>query len=954
MSSFYPPVLDVIDHRVEASQVKVQFSAYFFWLKLSKGQDGDYGGKLMNFVENQVFHSDKEMAKLLSLIKAASVASFFKGKAPMISRAISFYIRSFPFSVEQLRVVLALYEAEYADQAFVQAWRARLDPDGEQPLPGELPVWVRYVGCTTRSASVRAEEDSNLLGSNRLTNFMKILKVAFGSQAPKPVVFDIPLLDVPLSETMKADNTEQFLIHLLDRDLLLNVQPGGSFRSYQPLASDLLCVYKLKLDLNTSYMPRSGDIDTIKAKIKAAFLQHVPGFEDENKQDVLEMSVNQAVGDYENGDPTSYQPVMMIGSDITKEIMASASFFLGNCRAGRIVNDYLSDINLETYETASPYPMVDVYPTLNHSDVDEHINALAKIVEAAQPMVLATMGFLPAAICHSDFHGVRSLGQKEYRGALGRPRITNIDAAFDIYSPPEDSPRDLYCIVVPNVDAGLANYGAGSPSLMRAMFLIWVRVAIAHHCTMEALRAKGHPPMQSKALCVDILTRLNKMEANINLGIMIDGALDEFYLEYKTSCTDQYFAKVKRAAAKIQASSETEAQAQIRSDYFSQLLGTQIDDIGKTVGAPNSPERLLQATVLRRRNLPILRSNPLYDDEQGWIKWIMAMAEDKAIFQASARAAKDNLYEPTSVLSSSDMAFLIENCAHLIGESKTDLSWVHDPEKVASGYAAKAQIMRDAWKIKKRASPNYTTFKGIDAKDLFIMTPIHVSSNKANMRVMVDGVAEREERGVYIPDGLPDGDYLLDLDAELYDQYHALIVKDKNTFKPVLQKDGVTPIHVTDTKLHQEAHQTYFVAFKATVAALNLQLRPAMLEDFWNQDKVLRLLWQNNASDADFTFHTSRLSPAHVNFFERLRVTIEPIRDQLQPSELAHWEQLIKPPTTEEETETSTRNLSRISKLFKKITKHAQAGSWSTKRCYEYSDSSKYWHVPKYEDPPSF
>ncbi|KAI8068365.1 hypothetical protein BC940DRAFT_367212 [Gongronella butleri] len=110
----------------------------------------------------------------------------------------------------------------------------------------------------------------------------------------QPFVSDkAPLLEVPYAKTtMLANNTEQFFIHLLERQFLLNVQPGGSFHSFQPSVWDLQAVRKLKLDLNSSYLPCNDSIDSIKTNIKKAFQQFCPGFHHGANQDVLDMSIH--------------------------------------------------------------------------------------------------------------------------------------------------------------------------------------------------------------------------------------------------------------------------------------------------------------------------------------------------------------------------------------------------------------------------------------------------------------------------------------------------------------------------------------------------------------------------------------------------------------------------------------------------------------------------------------
>ena len=168
-----------------------------------------------------------------------------------------YYIRSMLFTKRELHQVITAYSQQYADRDFGDQINNTIqdhitDPNGR--------VWIRYAGATALGSPLerhQADMDAVRRGQRRFSNFVRVQRQSFPDRVF--MIFFMPLLTLngnfgtqdPIHEEL--DTTEQVLIHLLGRDMLLNSQPGGHFYSYNPSAYERRLVGSLILASETSY-----------------------------------------------------------------------------------------------------------------------------------------------------------------------------------------------------------------------------------------------------------------------------------------------------------------------------------------------------------------------------------------------------------------------------------------------------------------------------------------------------------------------------------------------------------------------------------------------------------------------------------------------------------------------------------------------------------------------------
>lgn len=137
-----------------------------------------------------------------------------------------FYVRSQQLTRDQLAATLQIYQDQFADTELCDHFHERFLNGTGQPRN----VFIRYVGCTIATTpQSRMLTDLGSDDPNRLNNFMRAMAQA--NIEPNLLVYEFPRLEINAGPNGEIDHdlidiTEQILIHLFDRDVLLNSQPG--------------------------------------------------------------------------------------------------------------------------------------------------------------------------------------------------------------------------------------------------------------------------------------------------------------------------------------------------------------------------------------------------------------------------------------------------------------------------------------------------------------------------------------------------------------------------------------------------------------------------------------------------------------------------------------------------------------------------------------------------------
>lgn len=86
-----------------------------------------------------------------------------------------------------------------------------------------------------------------------------------------------------------------------------------------------------------------------------------------------------------------------------------------------------------------------------------------------------------------------SLSSPRYRDIVGEPTIINHDATFSYTNEPEGvEPQHGWCVMIPHLDPGTANYGSVDPLILRLMFLCWVRTLILVDTAIDIAALEEH------------------------------------------------------------------------------------------------------------------------------------------------------------------------------------------------------------------------------------------------------------------------------------------------------------------------------------------------------------------------------------------------------------------------------------------------------------------------------
>ncbi|KAI9244349.1 hypothetical protein BDA99DRAFT_544032 [Phascolomyces articulosus] len=183
---------------------------------------------LLRLATDSASISDEEMSRILHAQLQVDNADLSAGPNPITQ----YYIRSIGLQCRQFSSNLQDYNNDYYDEAYVQGFQEYLSSKG----PDEM-VYIRYIGYTSASTPLKRQwDDNNSRGKRRYCNLYHIItKHGLLHQ----VVYSFPTLQANGRYSVfedpnrqLIDQTEQMLIHLFGRDLLMNSQPGGFYHQY--------------------------------------------------------------------------------------------------------------------------------------------------------------------------------------------------------------------------------------------------------------------------------------------------------------------------------------------------------------------------------------------------------------------------------------------------------------------------------------------------------------------------------------------------------------------------------------------------------------------------------------------------------------------------------------------------------------------------------------------------
>lgn len=249
--------------------------------------------------------------------------------------------------------------------------------------------------------------------------------MAQGNIEPNLLVYEFPRLEVNAGPNGEIDHdlvdiTEQILIHLFDRDVLLNSQPGGFYRNYLPLQDDLESIglanqgqFIQTRNLFFGQQPQQDPqaLANMQQLYHNRYRTHLLTVYEARAHQISNVHINlfamqAASAAMLNG----VRPLFIFAKDITREDLKYQRGFFEGSRAGQITRDLIAHAfgvypNRGTFIAPSFHDLWPTKPILR-----QHQNqwipfqeTSALVVTQVTPMVVATLGFDPAAVAFSNY-----------------------------------------------------------------------------------------------------------------------------------------------------------------------------------------------------------------------------------------------------------------------------------------------------------------------------------------------------------------------------------------------------------------------------------------------------------------------------------------------------------------------------------------------------------------------
>lgn len=365
--------------------------------------------QLLAFAQDSAHMDDEEMTVSLGCIPANEDKAFIGTR---------YYVRSAQLTAAALRQVLIVYEARYADPYLVQA----INNNVLAGVTDEQKVFLRYIGCTTTSLPTEREHtDSNAVLRTRLGNFMQAAQAA--NHTLQFSVYEVPSLRLPSNHAL-LDTHEQVLLHIFDRAVCLNSQPGGFYRSYQPSNEDNeLMMRVLAKGLQQLQLVFFGPVQEQDAihKAEMEFLFHELY---KNRLPAIDVQRASMIGDEHirlfgtqaapsQLQATNFIPLLIFARDITREDGALVRGFFDGSRAGELTRDLIASCLGSYYvrDNFVPPPFFDLFNCQPFERSEQQANqdpfeeTAAAIVRRVNPFVVSTLGFDPHATAFSNYRG---------------------------------------------------------------------------------------------------------------------------------------------------------------------------------------------------------------------------------------------------------------------------------------------------------------------------------------------------------------------------------------------------------------------------------------------------------------------------------------------------------------------------------------------------------------------
>lgn len=408
-------LLHLIEDRLDDSQNSIQYDIAEILRRLFP-EGSEPLTQLLRLAQHSERMSDDEISSILSLdeVHGPDVPN----TSTSTLSATRYYMRSIKLSVSDLRRALEQYRSSYFDHNYCDSFMAQI-----QDMRPKDSVWLRYIGCTFASTSSDRHMDDVPRGASptRYNNFCAILQTTLGRPMDTRV-FEFTRLNLqgqqprlPMDRDI-VDGIEIFLIHLFGRDVLLNSQAGGYYRSYNPTEQEKECTYHIDMDCTRPPMStRSVQQRNITTRVQALLRNmhsQLRGYASPKAARSAEMLTDSHI-DFIAQQATSgytYQenviPFTILGTEISLTSYHLQQHFFGGSHSGTITADMIK--NILSMSQLGDVPFYDLWPLPSHHRLDDpdaacFMETAANLMRTLQAQVIVTLGYEAAVVAQSKF-----------------------------------------------------------------------------------------------------------------------------------------------------------------------------------------------------------------------------------------------------------------------------------------------------------------------------------------------------------------------------------------------------------------------------------------------------------------------------------------------------------------------------------------------------------------------
>ncbi|KAG2212473.1 hypothetical protein INT45_005521 [Circinella minor] len=848
--------ISLVEQRAAESHLDLKDASHNILSKLFTNTTNET--EFLRFVQESASIDNEEMAQILQAeIEIHSDRKFKKGLNPITQ----YFVRSIKLTCQQFMKVLHDYSNEYYDESYIQriALTFRFDEYLSSKKPDDI-LFLRYVGCTSASTPLkRQQEDNTSKKQKRRYNNMYDIIERHGL-VRNQVVYSFPLLEVEGQyglfndpNRQLIDETEQVLIHLFGRNVLMNSQSGGFYHQYSPSDDDRELISNIDLVHARTFLTEDSanipiqtedyqkQIGIIYQQYRNKLIQQVDGCVAKKVTDSYIQFLTDAAlpktGRLIHND--RHVPLAIFASTMNRENSQLKRNFFEGCRAGTASLSLLQQI-IDTDNSFSSVSFVNLWVTSSaHKDLlPLHISTAGSVFECLHPLTMVTYGYEAAAVAYSNFHGRHSLNESEYGSVIGEPILINYNVSFNYEAEHGDGePSDeLWTVIVPHFDMGNLNYGSIHPQLFRLSFLCWVRSLLLVDCCISLLERNNTDPRPgSRAFGQLLIEELHKRELKSDVSQKLKEART-FVQEWRHSD-----AKGRLAKTILRETSPPE------NGLFSKA-----GKMGGKLGYKTHCERY----GYTNHNTDHPKTN---------------------IYQALIRLIQAEHHSPMGNLEPAQVQYIKVQCKQ--PEGFDDDTWMLDPDLVSEALRKRASIMWTAGTTPAKREANKRNLitrlnnEGKKAVKYFTQVPINILANgRAHIRVELDGEEKAEPDGMWIIGSGANvkGKYILDYDPNICTT--ALIIKDLQG-SPVKVQDNY--ILIADQWLLSNSRDKYFRTFVNTVQLFGQELRPIIKEESersvaFSGERMIQLFMEEYCSENELIVSTSQTLQDNIPTFQSL------------------------------------------------------------------------------------